>query len=276
MTRGFAHVLVLIILVVGVLAIYVASRKEVNTPIDTFAVTPAPTPYQFPYKAPVIAKNRSYRIVIVGDSIVATLGANANSLRLNLINYYPESEFVTYNYGYPATNVLSLPERLVSPTKNAAADNPAILSQGFELIIIESFAFNPLSHLALPEGLKKQAEVLEESVRLVLREKPDVAIAFMTPIAPHPTRFATGTYSLSDEERKIWVAERLAYIENHKKFATERSIPVIDVYAASLGPDGVVDSALIADDTIHPSEEGIELISRTIADYIFLNNIFPK
>ena len=76
------------------------------------SITPTPTPYQFPYKNPIIPKGQSYRIIIVGDSIVNSLGLNANVLREDLIKYYPDSEFVTYNYGYPSTNVLSLYQRL--------------------------------------------------------------------------------------------------------------------------------------------------------------------
>lgn len=276
MKRGFAHTLILVILTAVAVAVYLSLKREVIISPSIYTSIPEPTPYQFPYKAPIISKNRSYRIVVVGDSIVAILGVNANELRLRLIDYYPESEFVTYNYGYPATNVLSLPDRLTKSTKNNTVETPAILSQGSELIIIESFAFNPLSHLVLTDGLKKQTEVLEESVRLILKEKPSVAIAFLTPIAPHPTKFATGTYNISDDERKKWVSERIAYIENHKKFAIEKGIPVIDAYVASLKSDGVVDTAYIADDFVHPSKAGIELISQTIADYIFQNKIFPE
>jgi len=72
------------------------------------------------------------------------------------------------------------------------------------------------------------------------------------------------------------VAERVAYIDNHRKFAQKLGIPVIDVYKASLKPDGTVDGSYISDDFIHPSKKGIELISQVIADYIFNNKVFPK
>jgi len=81
---------------------------------------------------------------------------------------------------------------------------------------------------------------------------------------------------LSPSARKQWVAERVAYIDNHRKFAEEKGIPVIDVYKASLKPDGTVDGSYISGDFIHPSKKGVELISQTIADYIFKNRIFPQ
>ena len=271
--RGFAHIFILLVIVV-VAAIYFLFLPKTKNLIDN--ILPTPTPYRFPYKNPVIPKNRSYRMIIVGDSIVNSLGLNANVLREDLIGYYPDSEFVTYNYGYPSTNVLSLYQRLTEKTTNNGTENQAILKQGFELIIIESFGNNPLSQFPLSEGLQKQDDELERSVKAILAEKPNAAIAFLTPIALDPVNYARGTVALSSEVRKQWVAERVAYIDNHRKFAEDKGIPVIDVYKASLKPDGTVDRSYISDDFIHPSKKGIELISKSIADYIFTNKIFPQ
>lgn len=272
--KGSVHILILLLIAVIVFVVIKSRSGSLTSKLPQ--LIPTATPYQFPYKNPVIPKNQSYRIVIVGDSIVASLGLNANVLRLQLKDLYPDSEFVTYNYGYPATNVLTLPDRLTKQTNSGTADNPPILKQGFELIIIESFGYNPLSELPLAEGLKKQNEILEQSVALILKEKPNAALAFMTPIALSYKNYARGTYDLSAAQRKSWVDERVAYIQNHKKFAEEKGIPVIDVFSASLKSNGEVDESYISDDFIHPSVKGINLISKTIADYIFTNKIFPQ
>lgn len=274
MNKGYTPIYILIVVLIGALIFYFFGSNKVDKPVEV--KTPAPTSYQFPYKNPVIPKNRSYRMVIVGDSIVNTLGLNANVLRERLIDYYPDSEFVNYNYGYPSTNVLSLYERLTEKTKNGSEENGPIIKQEVELIIIESFGYNPLSEYNLSEGFKKQEEELERSVRLILSEKPNVAIAFLTPIAPDPITFARGSIDLSPEVRKAWVEERIAYIDNHRKFAIEKGIPIIDVYPMSLKPNGEVDRAYISDDFVHPSKAGIDLISKAIADYIFNNKIFPE
>jgi lysophospholipase L1-like esterase len=275
MNKGKWVVRIMILLLIFMVAV-IYLHYSPKTKNLTKNILPVPTPYQFPYKNPIIPKNRSYRIVIVGDSVVYTLGLNANVLRLDLIHDYPDSEFVTYNYGYPSTNILSLYKRLSERTINNGTENEAILKQGFDLIIIESFGYNPPSEYPLSEGLKKQDEELEKSVRLILSEKPNAALAFLTPIAPDPVNFARGSRDLSPDVRKSWVEERIAYINNHKRFADEKGIPVIDVYRASLKPNGEVDRSFISDDSIHPSKKGIELISKTIADYIFNNTIFPK
>lgn len=273
--KGFTPVFILLLILVIAGIFYFLNLPKPKTLTEN--IRPASTVSLFPYKAPKIAKNQSYRIVIVGDSIVNSLGPNANTLRLDLIGLYPDSEFVTYNYGYPSTNIFSLYPRLTEQTMNDTTENPAILKQGFELLIIESFGYNPLAQFSLEVGLKKQEEELERSVRLILTEKPNVALAFLTPIAPDPVNFAKSTIDLSPKVRKEWVEERIAYIDNHRKFAQERGIPVIDVYPLSLKPNGEVDTKYISqDDFIHPSKEGIELISRTIADYIFSNKIFPE
>ena len=201
--RGFAHIFILLVIVVAA-AIYFISLPKTKNLIDN--ILPTSTPYLFPYKNPVIPKNRSYRMIIVGDSIVNSLGDNANVLREDLIGYYPDSEFVTYNYGYPSTNVLSLYPRLTEKTINNGTENLAILKQGFELIIIESFGNNPLSEFPLSEGLQKQNDELERSVKVILAEKPNAAIAFLTPIALDPVNYARGTVALSSEVRKQLVS----------------------------------------------------------------------
>jgi lysophospholipase L1-like esterase len=276
--KGFTSILILLLIIlVGGIYFLVTKRAEDGALTQIIpSPLPSPTPYQFPYKNPTIPKNQSYRIIIVGDSIVAALGANANQLRLDLISHYPNNEFVTYNYGYPSTNILSLYSRLTEVTKNGTADSVPILKQGFELIIIESFGYNPLSEYPVSDGLKKQNEELEKNIGEILKQKPNVALAFLTPIAPDPITFGQGTLDLSSTVRKQWVEERVAYINNHRKFAEEKGIPVIDVFKASLKPNGEVNKKYISDDFIHPSKAGIELISKSIADYIFTNKVFPE
>ncbi len=282
MNKGFASVFAVLFIFVFAISFFIfRSQKNTIAPLnfslESTNSEPTPTPYQFPYTLPKIAKNQSYRIILVGDSMVAALGPNANTLRLDLIQKYPDSEFVTYNYGYPAMNILTLPDRLTKTTMNVAKEeHQSIVSQEFELIIIESFGYNPLSELSLTDGLAKQTEILEESVQTILREKPNAALLFMTPIALSRTDFAKGTYDLDQRTRDIWVNERIAYIQNHKKFADEKGIPVIDIYTASLKPNGEVDKKLIGSDFIHPSQFGVDFMSQTIANFIYEHEVFPK
>ena len=99
----------------------------------------------------------------------------------------------------------------------------------------------------------------------------------MTPIAPNKQFFAKGVYDLKPEVRAQWVEERLAYIKNTIDYANQNNIPLINVYEKSLAPNGDGDLKYISKtDYIHPSTAGIDLMSKTIADFIFTNKIFPE
>lgn len=223
-------------------------------------------PSPFPYRIPQVQNSPSYLTALVGDSIINSLGENANQLRLDLIRYYPGHEFVNYNYGYPSTNIESLPGRLDS-----------ILDKDLDLVVIESFGYNPLSQYPLEKGLKIQTEILDKAVRKIIEKKPDAVIVFMTPIALNREMFGKGVLKLNQEQRNQWVDERIAYINNHTAFAKAHGIPIIDIYQKSLNKNGDGDLKYIdPKDHIHPSNTGITLISQSIADFIFQNKIFPQ
>lgn len=246
--------------------------------IPEFIHVPAPTMFNpFPYKIPQIAAKRSYLTFLVGDSIVNALGVNDNGLRIDLIKLYPGHEFVNYNYGFSSTNIESLPDRLNSTTTFEGRTYQSVLSQGFDLIIIESFAYNPLSQYPLNEGLKKQTEILDQSFKAIILKNPKAVIAVMTPIAPNKEMFARGVVDLSQSQRIDWVNERIAYIKNAIDYAKSRNIPLIDVYSKTLTANGDGNLKYIdPHDYVHPSKAGVDLINQTIADFIFQNKIFPQ
>ncbi len=269
-------VLIVVALLGG--AYYLSSKNAPQKPVTIASPLPSPSPSIFPYHPPTLPNKRAYLTFLVGDSIVGALGDNANRLREDLIINYPKHEFVNYNYGFGSTNILTLPDRINNTTTYLGKTFPPINEQTFDLLIIESFAYNPLSQFPLEEGLKKQTEMLDTSIKAVIRKHPKtVVVAIMTPIAPSEEFFAKGTVDLTPEVRKQWVAERVAYIKNAIEFAQKNNIPLINVYEKSLTKDGKADLKYInPSDYIHPSDEGISLISKTIADFIFQNKIFPE
>lgn len=257
------------------------SQKPQSTKFARNNITlqaPTPTPFNpFPYKPPKIPYSRSYLTMLVGDSMVGALGPNANLLRQHLMELYPTHEFVNYNYGFGATNIETLPDRLTKDTVYKGQNFLAILSQGFDLIIIESFAYNPLSESTEGENVSKHIQILDESIRQIIRTRPNSIVAIMVTIAPNKTLFAKGVYDLSVKERVLWAQERISYIEAVINYAREREIPLINVYEKSLTPTGDGDLKYInPDDHIHPSAEGVDLMCKTIAEFIFTNKIFPQ
>ncbi|MDO8551227.1 MAG: hypothetical protein Q7S03_00900 [bacterium] len=277
--KGTALIFILVgVMVIAriVIGVYYLTLK--NMPQKPAVIPKAEVPKNlFPYKRPSIPAKRAYLTFLVGDSIIAALGKNADQLRKDLIANYPAHEFVNYNYGFGSTNILTLPDRLNNQTTYLGETFPPINEQTFDLIIFESFAYNPLSQYPLEEGLKKQTEILDMSIKEVIEKHPNSVVAIMVPIAPSEKFFAKGIIDLTIEVRKQWVKERVAYIKNAIEFAQKNNIPLINVYEKSLTAEGTANLKYInPSDYIHPSNEGIKLISKTIADYIFQNQIFPE
>ncbi|HSX48907.1 MAG TPA: hypothetical protein VLE44_01460 [Candidatus Saccharimonadales bacterium] len=277
MNRSRFHVLFFIFFVLAGTGLILINISLSKTSIKENITLPSATPFNpFPYKRPTIPSKRSYLTVLVGDSMTEALGVNANQLRLDLISLYPNNEFVNYNYGFGSTNILSVPDRLSIGSVYLGNPYPPILTQGFDLIIIESFAYNPLSQFPVSVGLQKDEETLDSIVKEIIIKHPESIIALMTPIAPNKETFAKGTVNLTPAQRNEWVSERLAYIQKHIDYAKARNLPLINVYEKSLTANGDGDPKYINQtDNIHPSVAGIQLICKTIADFIYQNQFFP-
>jgi lysophospholipase L1-like esterase len=212
-----------------------------------------------------------YLIILIGDSMTQYLG-NSTELRGFLADYYPNKTFDIYNYGFGSTNILSVTSRLTGWTNRDRPYQP-ILDIDSDVIIIESFGHNPLSEFPLEEGLRKQEQALDEIVKLIKDKRPNSKIVFLTTISPNSKTYAYRSVDLSDEARKKWVDERISYIKNHKKYAKEHNIPLIDVFEKSL-INGDGNPVYISDtDYIHPSPKGIILIQKEIADFMYQSKI---
>ncbi len=220
--NGIVHISILIaILLISIIAIVLISFKNSNNQqiskqqISKLVVfLPSPTPIAH-YFQPSIKQGDSYTIIFVGDSMIDSLGENFDYLRQDLKDYYQNTVFGLFNYGYGSTNILSLKERLNLETTYRDKTNEAILDRFLDIIIIGSFGHNPLSDLPLEEGLKIQTEVLDDIVLQLVTEKPNTLIVFLAEFAPSENNYAKGVVDLSPQQRSIWVNERKAYLENH-------------------------------------------------------------
>lgn len=202
------------------------------------------------------------------------LGENATELKDYLKSHYPSKTINILNYGFGSTNIESVPDRLQKDTERLGKTYPAILSQQFDVIIIESFGNNPLSHYPLSEGLKKQTELLDKILEQIKSSHPKSKIIFLATIAPHKDRYGEGVVVLETKVREEWARERAEYIKNHIKYAQEHNIPLINIYGRSLdgGGGGNIDY-INTSDFIHPSTTGIYFISGEIADFLYKNRM---
>ncbi len=218
--------------------------------------------------------SQDYTIVMVGDSMTETLG-NSDELKKFLSDYYHGKSFEVLNYGFGATNILSVMDRITKETEHGRKFRP-IEDIDYNLILLESFGENPLSQYSLDEGLQYQNQELDKIISKLKETNPRGKIVFVATISPNKVIFAKTSVDLSAEKRADWVKERIAYIKNHIAYANNHKIPVINIFEKSLLENGDGNSDYIStDDYIHPSPTGIIFISREIADFIYNNNIFP-
>jgi len=229
------------------------------------------------YEPPTIAPAPAYTLIFIGDSMTESLGENFDALRPMLKQYYPNKDFGIFNYGFGSTNLLSVDDRLNQETTYQGKTLPAVLARAFDIVFIESFGNNPLSESPLEEGLAIQTTTLDHLVAEIADAKPNSLIIFIATIAPSQSLYGKGAVDLSPAVRNQWANERRAYIENHINYAIKHNLPLINVYERSINKDGLtISKYLDSGNYIHPSVEGITLISQTIADYLFQNHLLPN
>lgn len=222
-----------------------------------------------------IQPKSEYKIVLIGDSMTASLG-NSDELKSYLHDHYPDKKILIDNYGFGATNILSVTDRLQKATDVQGQIYPAILDTASDLILIESFGNNPLSEFSLAEGLEKQNEALDRIVKVIKESRPQSLVVFVATIPPYRQRYGETAVNLSTEERIKWADERIAYIKNHIKYALDHKITLINIYTSALDSKEVNHQDLIStNDFIHPSPTGILYISKQIADFIYYHRLLP-
>lgn len=262
----------------NILVLPVSQKISLLIPTLTPTIPPVPTPkiYQTieTYLPPTIPKSPAYTLIFIGDSMTESLGINFDALRIDLKKYYPDTIFGLFNYGFGSTSILSTEERLNFETIYQGNTFPAVLGRQFDVVLIESFGNNPLSEHPLEEGLQKQTAALDYMVAEIVDTHPNSLIVFVATIAPSQAYYGKGAVDLSALVRNAWANERRAYIENHINYAIRHSIPLINVYKKSVDKNGVtLIKYLNTGNYIHPSNEGVNLISQTIADYFYQNSV---
>lgn len=211
---------------------------------------------------------QDYTIVMVGDSMTETLG-NSDELKKFLSEYYPGKSFEVLNYGFGATNILSVLDRITKETQHGRTFRP-IKNIDYDLILVESFGENPLSQYPQEVGLQHQTEELDKIFSVLKETNPRGKIVFVATISPNKQIFAQNQVDLTPAKRADWVNERIAYMKNHIAYAKSHNIPVIDIFDSSLMENGDGNSDYInTTDYIHPSPTGTIFISRQIADFIY-------
>lgn len=291
MRRGNAllHVIVVILLIVLGLSAAILIKNTMGRNASKSASrilklspqhTPTPSPFVFTtYTAPSIQKKQEFTIVMIGDSMTYALGPHGGTFHKFINDLYKPHNIgiLIDNYAQGAKNILQVDEQLNKETTYWDATFPPLLSSDFDLILIESFGYNPLSQFGVEEGVKKQTDALDELMKTIITNKPNAAIVFVATIAPNRENYANKVlFDISPQDRVGQAEERMTYIKNHIEYAKSHNLPLVNIYEKSLDQTGSGDLKYInPDDFIHPSLEGIDFIGSEIAQYIYNNHVLP-
>jgi lysophospholipase L1-like esterase len=239
-----------------------------NKQLTSISTTPKPTPNQ------ISNARKSVTIALLGDSMVDTLGPNAEELKTQIAVAYPKTSVTIYNYGVGATNVQYGYERLTRDYVYLGKQIPALLSQKPDIIVVESFAYNPLSYDS--SSLDEYWLVLSKIVSLIKTSLPQSKIVIAATIAPNSRVFGDGApaISFSNEDKSNRTGMIRKYLEDAIALAKNLKLPLADVYHASLDQSGEGNLKYINNgDHIHYSPEGRKLFAQKVAQAIIDNHL---
>lgn len=217
--------------------------------------------------ASLVVSNKSGRkkIAILGDSMVDTMGTGLPYLSKQLKVRFPNMEFDLLNYGVGSENIITANDRINNNYVYKDRSYPVLSNLGADIIIIESFAYNPIGDDL--SDLKKQTEMINSIVGKLKNDK--VKIIFLAAISPIKKKFGQGPGGVNWEIDKSWehATKIQTYLENGIKSASEIGLPIIDCYHATLLPNGEgIASYVSTHDGIHPSVTGEEFMAAKIAE----------
>lgn len=203
-------------------------------------------------------------VAVLGDSMVDTMGPSLPYLEKALKNYYPEFHFHLLNYGAGGTNIDYGVQRLTQPYEYLGKTIPALVSTKPDIVIVESFAYNPwgAEKSDLDRHWLAMAKVID-----ILKSQTQAKILFLATIAPNKANFGAGPNGINWAKDQAWQhAEKInLYLENSVRFAQSQNIPVVDAYHPSLvAGDGNL-AYINASDHIHPSVSGCQFIANLLA-----------
>jgi hypothetical protein len=274
--------ILLVILVIIFTKNPIKQQSSVMQTTPTPTLVPAtPTPFVFTkYSPPKIEKKPIYKIAMIADSMTAALGPHGGELADYMNSLYKTSDqqrIIIDNYA-KSSNLQAVKHELYEKTSINEYTFGPLLSENYDLILVESYAYNPLSQYGVTEGIKQQNEALDKLMTTLITTRPHMAIVFVATIAPNKKMYAKTTHSGSTAtERGKEADERIAYLQNHIDYATKHAIPLINIYQKSLTANGDGNIIYInPTDDIHPSFAGVTFIGREIGDYIHTNQILPK
>lgn len=232
--------------------------QPTNSPTPTIASNPTPTP------SPVLTtKKKSYKIAVIGDSMVDTMGERLEYLERSLKRKYPLTEFTLYNYGRGAENIEMGLARLNSRFDYQDRHYPTLTEVAPDIIVVGSFAYNPFSPYDRDRHWLSLTKMIEE----VKKISPNIYL--LAEIAPLRSDFGKGPGGVNYDTDTAFVhsGHIIEQLENAIGLARTLNVPLINTYSASGGRREYVNPH----DGIHPSVSGHEFTAEMITNKIDFN-----
>jgi|GEM_PF-1346170 len=259
---------------------FFASIKPPTTPqpilkqTSGLAFNPTPTPEPQTAVLGASTQDKIIKIAMLGDSMTDTLGPDFPKLTEALYRYYPSGvTFRFLNYGKGSDTIEGGAQRLVESYDYKDQKVASLISQEPDVVIVESFAYNNFGNTQA--GFDRHWLNLGGILTTIKAKLPDTKILISSTIAPNAVVFASGApgTNFSAVERLEKTQTIKYYLQRTMEFATSEGYPSANIYNASLvGPNG--DRLYInANDGIHPSAQGAELIANILAKSIFDNHL---
>lgn len=221
-----------------------------------------------------VTKESRYTIAFLGDSMIDTLGSDLRIMQDELRRVYPLTIFTLLNYGVGGENIVSGLERVTRDTTYLGQYRPSLISQKPDVIVIESFAYNPFSFDV--GALQQHWLSLAYIVDAIKANIPEAKVIISATIAPNSRTFGDGASGLSFSEIDKWQRTQTikSYLDNAIRFAKSEGLPLADVYHASIDAKGDGKELYVnPGDHIHYSDLGRQLFARTVVDTIVANKL---
>lgn len=250
-----------------------ATLEEIRTaivvsPVPTDTPSPRPSFFPSPEVSPRPSPNKtSYIIAAFGDSMVDTMGENLDYLDKALMARYPTTQFKFYNYGIGSQNVNDALKRFGDPLIYKDRNYPPITEINADIIIISSFAYNPLEPYNKNAYLASLKEVINKS------KSTGAKIYLFAEIAPIRTGFGKGIGGVNWDEEKVKIHTGLIFsnLDGMVNLASQTKTPLINAYKKSQTDGKYGDKRYVGThDGIHPSIEGEIFMADLIAETISL------
>ena len=248
----------------------IALGEKRTTVVISAAPTPTPSPSPSPTPAPSVrpSPNKSeYVIAAFGDSMVDTMGENLDYLDKQMMARYPTTKFKFYNYGIGSQNVIEGNKRFDVPFSYKTRNFPRINEIKADIIIISSFAYNPLSPYDKNIYLENLKDLIQKS------KNTNATVYLLAEIAPLKEGFGKGVGGVNWDEAKTQehVGFILQNLDATVALAAQTNTPLINAYKASWTNGKYGNKTYVGShDGIHPSIEGEVFMATVIADALKL------